>query len=124
LIFKVPGSDVAGESRGIVSLIDIYPTLLELCGLPENRKVMGRSLVELLKQPDMAWDFPSLTYGRNEARSIRSGDFRYIYYGQGEEELYDHATDPHELTNLVTDPKNVDTLRLMRSQMEAVHIIP
>jgi len=124
LIFKVPGSDVAGESRRIVSLIDIFPTLLELCDLPENPKVMGRSLVKLLEQPDMAWDFPSLTYGRNEARWIRSGDFRYIYYGEGEEELYDHVTDPHELTNLAADPKNADTLRLMQSQMEAVHIIP
>ncbi len=84
-----------------VSLLDIYPTLIDLCGLdrPEHR-LDGRSLVPLLRNPDAPWHRPAImTYGfRNHA--VRTERWRYIRYADGSEELYDHANDPLEWRNL------------------------
>jgi arylsulfatase A-like enzyme len=103
LIIKNPATRARGECQRVVSLLDIYPTLLEMCGLPPNANVMGSSLLPLLEDPHTDWDFPALTYGRNGAQSIRTADYRYIEYGDGSAELYDHRSDPHELTNLAGD---------------------
>ena len=70
-------------------MLDIYPTLIELCGLSEKPELEGRSLVPLLKNPKAKWDRPALTtHGRNN-HSLRSERFRYIRYSDGTEELYD-----------------------------------
>jgi arylsulfatase A-like enzyme len=122
LIIKAPGGKARGRSERIVSLLDLYPTLLELCGLPPNDKVMGRSLVPLLKNPDMTWDFPALTYGRDGSVSIRTADYRYIQYGDGSMELYSHQTDPHEWMNLVADPDSAGILRMLQENLNAHHV--
>lgn len=86
-----------------VSLIDIYPTLLELCGLPPpTHELEGHSLVPLLKSVQNDWQHVArTTYGRGN-HSIRSKDWRYIRYKDGSEELYDHRVDPQEWNNLAT----------------------
>jgi len=85
-----------------VSLIDIYPTLLELCGLPQPaHELEGHSLVPLLKNTQYEWQhIARTTYGRGN-HAIRSKDWRYIRYKDGSEELYDHRTDTMEWNNLV-----------------------
>ncbi|UCF15133.1 MAG: sulfatase-like hydrolase/transferase [Phycisphaerales bacterium] len=88
-----------------VSMIDIYPTLIELCGLTPKKELEGRSLLPLLKNPVAKWDRPALTtHGRNN-HSLRGERFRYIRYSDGTEELYDHDKDALEWTNLANDPK-------------------
>ena len=88
-----------------MNLLDIYPTLVELCGLKPNKALEGVSLVPLLKDPGAKWDRPTLTtYGRNN-HSIRSEDWRYTRYRDGTEELYDHRKDPWEWANLAGEAK-------------------
>jgi arylsulfatase A-like enzyme len=106
LIIKVPGMTKPGmHCKAVVNLLDLYPTLTELCGLPGNPANEGRSIVPLLHNVDKKWDHPTLTtMGRNR-HSIRSEKWRYIRYQDGSEELYDHSLDPMEWKNLAGDPK-------------------
>jgi arylsulfatase A-like enzyme len=85
-----------------VSLIDIYPTLIDLCGLPEREGLDGQSLKPLLQNPDRKWERPVvITYGfKNHA--VQTERWRYIQYHDGGQELYDHDPDPNEWTNLAS----------------------
>ena len=88
------------RSQRTVSLIDIYPTLIELCGLRPKAELEGRSLLPLLRDPAAEWDRPVLTtHGRNN-HAVRSERWRYIRYSDGKEELYDRDSDPLEWTNV------------------------
>lgn len=104
LLIKMPGVTKAGtRSKRTVSLLDLYPTLLEACGLPKNSKLEGHSLLPLLKNPNTKWSHPAVStmgFGRH---TIRTEDFRYIQYENGTEELYDHTKDSLEWTNLAND---------------------
>ena len=87
-----------------VNLLDLYPTLVDLCGLPEREGLEGVSLRPLLEDPEIDWARPAvMTFGRNN-HAVRSERFRYIRYANGDEEFYDHDNDPHEWTNLASDP--------------------
>jgi arylsulfatase A-like enzyme len=88
-----------------VGLIDLFPTLNELCGLPGVAALDGQSLVPLLRDPQRAWDRPALTTHGRGNHALRSERWRYIRYADGGEELYDHANDPHEWTNLAGKPE-------------------
>ncbi len=101
LIVVAPGLTRAGTtSSRPVSLIDLYPTLLELCGLPPKAELEGVSLRPLLEDPQREWSRPAvMTFGRGN-HAVRSERYRYIRYANGEEELYDHTKDPHEWANL------------------------
>ena len=88
-----------------VTMVDIYPTLIELCGLAPKSELEGKSLVPLLMNPQASWDRPALTtHGRNN-HSLRDERYRYIRYSDGTEELYDHEKDALEWNNLADDPK-------------------
>jgi arylsulfatase A-like enzyme len=120
LLIRAPGlTSKTSKSDWPVSLMDIYPTLLELCNLPEKQGLDGNSLVDLLEDPLMKWDKPVLiTYGfRNHA--IRSKNYRYIKYRDGSEELYDHSKDPNEWTNLADSPDYEDIREYLRGYMPA-----
>ncbi len=87
------------------SLMDVYPTLVELCGLSPKPGLEGRSLAPLLNDPASAWDSPALTtFGRGN-HSVRSERWRYIRYRDGSEELYDHENDELEWHNLAGKPE-------------------
>jgi arylsulfatase A-like enzyme len=97
-----------------IDLTVIYPTLLELCGLPANADVDGLSIAALVKNPDAEWGVPALmTYGFNN-HAIRTEHWRYIRYADGTEELYNHRKDPHEWHNLATDKENEAILEFHR----------
>lgn len=93
-----------------VSLIDIYPTLLELAGLPAKADNDGLSLVPLLKEPQQAWPRPALMTEGPGNHAVRSDRWRYIRYSDGSEELYDHQHDVWEHDNLASDPKHANLL--------------
>lgn len=116
LVMAVPGVTRPGSvSRRPVSLLDVYPTLVELAGLPANGAVDGVSLAPLLQEPDAAWDRPAvMTYQRGN-HAVRSERWRYIRYADGTEELYDHASDPDEWHNLARDPGNANVAEELRA---------
>jgi arylsulfatase A-like enzyme len=105
-IIVAPGITKAGSRCDHpVSLVDIYPTLLELAGLPAKVDNDGQSLVPLLKNTELEWARPAImTQGRGN-HAVRTDRWRYIRYEDGSEELYDHDNDPWEITNLAGDVK-------------------
>jgi arylsulfatase A-like enzyme len=106
LIIKVPGV-TKGQARctSPVSLLDLYPTLVELCGLPANPANEGKSIVPLLKNSSLVWDIPVVTTMGFNRHSVRNSKWRYTQYEDGAEELYNHETDPMEWTNLAKNPE-------------------
>jgi len=94
-----------------VDLTTVYPTLLELCGLPANGSNDGISVAAQVKDPGLAISRPALmTYGFNN-HAIRTARWRYIRYADGSEELYDHDKDPNEWNNLASNPVYAQIVR-------------
>ena len=82
----------------------LYPTLVELCGLPVKSGLDGTSLVSLLEKPGADWELPAITTFVQNNHAVRSVHWRYIRYSDGSEELCDHRKDPQEWNNLVDEP--------------------
>ena len=102
----LPGGTPAGVHSGrTVSLLDLYPTLVELGGLPGKEGLDGRSLVPLLRDPGAAWDRPVISTYQYGEYAIRDERFHFIRYIDGSEELYDLETDPEEWNNLAGDSR-------------------
>jgi arylsulfatase A-like enzyme len=107
LMVVAPGvASPGGRCHRSVSLLDIYPTVAELCGLPAARGREGVSLLPLLQNPAAQWDRPALTTYLRNNHSVRSERWRYIRYSDGREELYDHHNDPLEWRNLAARPEH------------------
>jgi len=101
LMMVAPGvTKAGGRCESTVSLMDIYPTLIDLCGLSPKPELEGNSLLPLLKDPAAKWDKPALTTHGRENHTVRSKDWRYIRYADGSEELYDRNNDEMEWNNL------------------------
>lgn len=104
LTLHAPGITQAdSQSAQPVSLLDLYPTFVELAQLNAPEHLDGRSLVPLLKKPDTLRAEPAITImggGEKFGASARTAMWRYIRYADGGEELYDHDADPNEWTNL------------------------
>lgn len=101
----------------LVELVDLYPTLVELCGLPRPDHLQGTSFVPLLATPQRAWKqavFSESGVSGTLGRSLRTEQYRYTEWDEKTAQLYDHKTDPHEHVNLANDPKHAETLAAMR----------
>lgn len=107
MLIRLPGMTERQDSRRPVNLIDFYPTLIELCGLPEKPVLDGRSLVPLLEEPDRDWE-PTVTVGNMGKASVHDEQWNYVRHPDGAEELYDLLADPMEWTNLAKDPEHAD----------------
>ncbi len=124
LILAGPGIAAGQPCAKPVGLIDLYPTLADLCGLPEKPGLEGVSLRPLLENPDAEWDRPTITtFGPNN-HSIRSEHWRYSIYADGSEELYDHRVDPNEWKNLAGDPELADIIAEHRKWLPKVNADP
>lgn len=99
------GTRAGTVCQRVVSLQDMYPTILDLCGLPPGSDIDGRSLVPLLRDPGAEWDYPAISSYDFDEFSIRTERWRYTRLIDGSEELYDHRRDPEEWTNLAGDPR-------------------
>lgn len=105
------------EVRDGVSLINIYRTLGEISGINVPDKVDGFSLVPQLKDPQTPFPEPSIcSWGRGNY-TIRDRDWRYTRYYDNGEELYSHADDPDEWTNLANDPKHAEVRNRLASHL-------
>lgn len=129
LIIKVPkalvpalpeGTETPAFSERVVSLVDIYPTLVQLCGLDAVKGLQGQSLLPLLQNPAQEWQHVALSSYRKGNVSVRSERWRYIHYADGSEELYDHDKDPNEFTNLAGKPAFQAVLQQHRAALPAV----
>jgi arylsulfatase A-like enzyme len=105
LAIRVPGMQEGRECRRVVNLMDLYPTLVELCGLPERKNLEGRSLVPLLTDPGRKWPYPSMTTLSDGTFTVNDEEWRYTRYEDGTEELYDLVNDPGEWNNLIRSDK-------------------
>ncbi|MCS6865010.1 MAG: sulfatase [Gemmataceae bacterium] len=105
LIFAGPGIAANAKCQRPVELLDLYPTLLELCGLPANQRNEGISLVPQLKDAHAPRERPAITTHNPGNHAVRTEKWRYIVYADGSEELYDMENDPHEWTNLAGKPE-------------------
>ena len=106
LLFAGPDIKPGKACAEPASLLDVYPTLVEMCRLPKNTRLEGISLVPQLDDPTTARDRPAITSSYFGNHSIRSRDWRLIVYEDGAEELYDHRDDPDEFRNLANDPSH------------------
>jgi arylsulfatase A-like enzyme len=104
LVVCAPGVGPGSRCARAVGLIDLFPTLVEICGIPRPLSLEGESLVPLLVDPTSPRQRPAMTTWRQN-RAVRSDRWRYIRYVDGSEELYDHDADPREWVNLAGDPR-------------------
>jgi iduronate 2-sulfatase len=124
LLIVAPGTKAPHQSSTrLVEMVDIYPTVADLCGLPAPRNLAGRSLRPLLENPNQPWKEAAISQVRRgpatdtfKGYAARSERFRYIEWDQGRRgvQLYDHESDPQELHNLASDPKYAETLAMMK----------
>jgi uncharacterized sulfatase len=129
LLISVPGVTNGTPSPRVVEFVDIYPTLAELCELSAPPDLDGKSLVPLLNNPAMEWNYPAFTQvlrNRNnrriDGRSIRNERYRYTEWNKGVQgtELYDYETDPLEFVNLAGDKKYKKIVDEMSKQLRAM----
>ncbi len=111
LIFAGPGVTRGAKCGQPAELLDIYPTLLELCGLPAKGGLAGHSLMPQLRNAAAPRPWPALTTHNPGNHGVRSEHWRYIRYADGSEELYDLRADPHEWNNLAREPRYADVVR-------------
>jgi len=132
LFIHAPGLAGNGRTCGHpVSLIDVYPTLVDLCGLPgephkkrRGAPLDGHSLRPLLAEPERkTWPARPVALmavrdgGKPPHFSVGGRRYRYTLCGNGEEELYDHANDPHEWTNLAGKPQHAKAAGRLRKEL-------
>lgn len=123
MIFAGPGIG-AGDCSRAVGLIDIFPTLNELCHLPAKKDLEGKSLLPLLNNPSQEWDRPALTtFGPNN-HTLRTENWRYTLYSDGSQELYDHKVDSNEWTNLADKPEHSSMIKKFKQWLPNTNANP
>lgn len=115
LIVRVPGITRGGQARGLVEMLDLFPTLAELCAVRPPAHLQGRSLAPQLRDPaapGKEWAYTVVRRGETLGTAIRFERWRYTEWGQPDvNELYDLEGDPREWTNLAKDPKLAPVLQ-------------
>jgi arylsulfatase A-like enzyme len=117
LIFAGPGITAGQRCTKPAELLDMYPTLIDLCGLSKNDRLEGHSLLPQLKDADAPREWPAITTHNHDNHGVRSEHWRYIHYADGSEELYDMRNDPNEWKNVAADPQLAATLAEHRGWM-------
>ncbi len=116
-----------GKGKGVaprpVELVDIYPTLADLCTLKAPDYLDGTSLRPLLEKPTAQWNRPAYTQVMRDTfhgYSVRTQKWRYTEWDNGKEgaELYDQSNDPDETKNLVKEAKHAELIREMKGLLD------
>ena len=113
-----------------MELLDLFPTLADLCGLTPPANLEGKSLRPLLQNPKAEWDAPAITQTSRRTKdgkaimghSVRTERFRYTEWDGGREgkELYDEHKDPKEYHNLADDSKHIETVAEMKKLLQSI----
>ena len=113
----IAGADVAKDKTAgtTVGLIDLYPTLIELCALPQHHQMDGVSLASILKDPESAQDRDLLIpYHERGSYAVVNSNYRYIYYKDIGEEFYNLQEDPNEWKNLAGEERYRPVIEKMK----------
>ena len=117
LIIKVPGKKPA-VCHSLVELLDLYPTISQLCGLEVPKRIQGKDLSPVFENP--AHEVRDAAFSVNgKGYLLREDRWAYLGYDQGGEELFDMAEDPHQYTNLASDPHHTATRDRLRAKLKA-----
>ena len=131
LLIVTPKSPQAGSvAKSPVSHVDLFPTLIELCGIKAPDNLQGQSLAAMLKDPSAVgrgWALTQVVRGggmegkRTFGFSLRTPRWRYTEWDEGRlgRELYDHDADSRELANLADDPKHAKTVAELSKQLQS-----
>ena len=131
LIIRVPeslkkGNTIPGsKSEGLVELIDLYPTLVDLCEILPNSELQGRSLTPMLLNPKLNgkdFAYTVVSRGKELGRAIRTKRYRYTSWATGEE-LYDLVADPAEEINLAIGVNSKEILAQMRKNLAQIEVM-
>ncbi len=113
-LIHLPGQDKPSSVSAPVSLQNIYPTLVDLCGFEIKQQLDGHSMVPLLNDSKYEWKHPAITTHGPGNFSICLGHWRYIQYYDGGEELYNEGVDPNNYNNLINADKYTEVANQMR----------
>jgi len=131
LMLSLPGQKTAGQrTKALVELVDLYPTLAQLCDLPLPKHLEGTSFAPLLEKPDQPWKKAAFSqYLRTgkppyTGRSIRTDRWRYTEWHDLKQqpagvEFYDELNDPQETVNLANDLSHAETVKQMAEQLHS-----
>jgi len=123
LIIRVPGKTKSGSStQGLVELVDLYPTLAELCNVDAPENLQGRSFVPILENPKTPGKevvYTIVRRGNDLGKAIRTQRWRYTRWPDGEE-LYDLDNDIAEHHNLANSPEHAKTMAAMRTHLARI----
>lgn len=139
LLIVAPGAAKGGVAKSPVSLVDLYPTLAELCGVKAPNNLQGQSLGPMLKNPAVVgrgWAITQVMRGGGRFRAsvttnvgsdgprffgytLRTPRWRYTEWDEGKKgrELYDHDADPKERKNLASDPAHAKTIEELSQKL-------
>ena len=122
LIISVPGKQPA-VCHSLTELLDLYPTLAALCGLPAQPRLQGKDISRMLDDPDHTVRQAAFSVApMRKGFLLREDDWAFIQYGeQGQNgmELFHIKTDPRQYTNLAGKPAHAKTVTRFRNQLAA-----
>ena len=121
LIFAAPNLPKGKKIDTPVEMLSIYPTLLELSGLPAYNRNEGISLVNMMRNDTEIEDSYALTTFGMSNHAVKVDGFRYIRYEDGGEEFYDHSIDPNEWNNEAKNPKYKAQIEKMKALLPEVN---
>ena len=127
LIIDIPNNPANGKPcERVVEALDIYPTLVELAGLPPAPNQQGRSLVPLLKDPTGEWDQPAFSVWSEDGKTftgtaVRTDRWRYAEFDQGKGGAihFDMQADTHQIKNLASDPQYSDVFKKLSALIKS-----
>jgi choline-sulfatase len=124
LIFAGPGVTSGQRCTQPAELLDIYPSLIDLCGLPQRDDLEGLSLMPQIKDAATKRERPAITSHNRGNHGIRSERYRYIHYADGSEEFYDMKEDPRAWTNLAGRPEHAAQIAEHKQWLPKVDVAP
>lgn len=125
LSFYLPDSDQAGKQcNRAASLLDVYPSLIELCSLPPAKGLEGTSLLPQLQDVTKRRTKPAVTTWHYNNHAVRGQRWRYIRYRDGSEELYNHQGDPGEHDNQAANPDFASIKNRLKKFLPRVNVMP
>ena len=124
LIVSVPKQTHVGvKTDALTELVDIYPTLCDVCQIPIPPQLEGISIIPVMEQPTRSWKTAAFSEkGQGPGNTMRTEQYRYTEWGRNGSrgvELYDYDTDPDETINIANLPENAELVANLKEQLHA-----
>ncbi len=123
LLISAPGARSGSACPRVVEFIDLYPTLVDLAGLPARNELEGHSLRPLIESPNAPWNHPAFTMTARDGQplglAVSTARYRLLVPGNNRpSELYDYHNDPQEFVNLIDDPAHTSARKELQTLAE------